>query len=141
MFATLVLMLVSAAPRPLADVAKEADVIAVAEVEASHSRWAGNGKRIVTEVTLRVSSSAKGTPAQRVTVIQRGGQVGDLVQRVSNEPALPAHGKVLLFLVQSPQHLFRATAALPVEDGLVEFDGSRRSVRAALATLGLETDR
>jgi len=62
--------------------------------------WARDGRHIVTEVEVR--STLRGAAPQRLTVLQRGGRLGGIEQRVSDEPVLVPKAHVVLACACSP---------------------------------------
>jgi hypothetical protein len=136
----LMLMLVGAVPelRSLADVAQEADVVAVVEVRSTKSRLARDGRHVVTEIELDVRQSLRGAAPAHLTVLQRGGQVGEVVQKVSDEVAVPVSGTAVVCLSSRPGERFHALAALPVEGQGVQINGTSLALATVIATLRTE---
>jgi hypothetical protein len=100
-----------------------ASEIAVVRVESQRARWDGRG-RIVTDVSLRVEETLKGTaqPGELLTLERFGGALGDLGMRVEGEPTFADGARVLVFAVPSvanPAH-FRpvgmAQGVMPVRE-------------------------
>ena len=77
---------------------RRADVILRGTVSGQSSSWAPGGRRIVTETRVRVASVLKGAPAREVRVLQPGGAVGGVGQRVSGAARFADGEEVLLFL-------------------------------------------
>jgi hypothetical protein len=65
-------------------------------VKKTKSLW--SDKRIVTEVTLSVSSSLKGAPGAEVTLYTPGGVVDGVGMKVSGAPTFKEKEEVLVFL-------------------------------------------
>ena len=59
----------------------ESDAVVRGTVRRVQSRWAADGRRIVTDVEIEVAETLKGAPGQTVRVTQPGGRVGDIGQR------------------------------------------------------------
>ncbi len=79
---------------------RTADRIVQATVSHLESRWTGDHLRIITEVTLDVSETLKGSASSQVRVIQPGGIVGDVGQRVSGLASFEPGEEVVVFLQQ-----------------------------------------
>ncbi|MHB8873799.1 MAG: hypothetical protein ACYC8T_08955, partial [Myxococcaceae bacterium] len=78
--------------------ARGADAIVRGSVVGVTSRWTGDHQRIVTEVQIEVADRLKGTAPQIVTVVQPGGVVGDIGQRVSGLASFAEGEEVVVFL-------------------------------------------
>ncbi len=104
----LVLLLVVAQPalaalaRPVSveALAREADAVVQGRVEKRESRWAADGRHIYTLVTLRTTSVWRGSAPERVVVRVRGGEVGDVGQRVDAEATFSEGEQVVVFLAR-----------------------------------------
>lgn len=68
----------------------------VATVISMRSFWSSNGRRLLTEVELEEARVVGGP--RRLTVLRRGGQVGDLVQVVGEEPTFEVGEQVAVVL-------------------------------------------
>lgn len=86
---------------------RQADVIVRGTVVGQSSAWAPGGSRIVTETRVRVGSVLKGAPPREVRVLQPGGAVGGVGQRVSGAARFAPGEEVLLFLEQEGGEHFR----------------------------------
>ncbi|HEY0712883.1 MAG TPA: hypothetical protein VGF45_09435 [Polyangia bacterium] len=77
-----------------------ADRIVVAEVLSVTSRWETGRRRIVTSVEINVAESWKGSvpSSRRITVLQPGGQVGDIEMKVYGLPLFREGERAVLFL-------------------------------------------
>lgn len=112
-FLVLALLLAAAAPA-LASSALEMDLPALTAraTDVVHGRvlsavpaWSGDHRRIVTRVELEVLETWKGSASGRVTVVQPGGELGGIGQRVSGVAQLGRGEEVVLFLEQvGPTH-------------------------------------
>ena len=78
--------------------AKGADAIVRGSVASSNSHWTGDHLRIVTEVEIEVAEVLKGGVPKRLTVVQPGGVVGDIGQKVSGLASFTVGEEVVLFL-------------------------------------------
>jgi len=77
---------------------ESSQLILHARVTSSSSQWEGNN--IYTYTQLDVIEPMKGLPAERVTVKQLGGKVGQEALEVPGSPKLEHGEEVVLFLVQ-----------------------------------------
>lgn len=82
----------------LDDLVGQSDEIVVAEVLGQAASW--SGRRIVTDVRLRVEETLHGRSSVASTIVVRrlGGNVGDVGMRVEGEPSFSVGERVLLFL-------------------------------------------
>ena len=77
-----------------------ANVIVIATVRGRHSDWLDDGSTILTTVNLSVDQVITGGPRENVIVKTLGGKIGDVVQRVGEEPAMPIGSKYFLLMSQ-----------------------------------------
>ena len=105
--AALALTLALAAPAAQASMATAAPfeekvgnaaAIIVGRCVKNESRWDPSGRWILTYSTFEVSSTIKGAPAQRVTVVVPGGSVGGVHQSSVGLPAFSEGSENVLFL-------------------------------------------
>jgi hypothetical protein len=75
---------------------QDSELIVRGTVKKTKSMW--SGKRIVTEVTLTVNSSLKGTPGSEVTLYTPGGVVDGVGMKVSGAPSFREKEEVFVFL-------------------------------------------
>lgn len=77
---------------------RESDFVLVGRATHAEARWDA-GRRIVTDVTLRVERSMKGdaAPGDEVIVRQLGGSIGELGMRVAGEPTIGTGDRLVLF--------------------------------------------
>lgn len=80
--------------------AKSADVIVRGTVTRVQSRWTADHQRIVTDVDIQVAESLKGTPGEVVRVLQPGGEVDGIGQKVSGLASFSTGEEVVVFLQQ-----------------------------------------
>ena len=86
----------------LADLVKKARTIVVGKVAGSRTHWSSDGKLIVTDVTIDVGESLKGTTtSRRIAVTTVGGKIGDLELHVSGMPSFQPGEDAVLFIEQS----------------------------------------
>ena len=84
--------------REVPELSRAADAVVRGTVRRVESRWAGDGKRIVTDVEIQVAEALKGAPGHTVLVTQPGGRVGDIGQKVSGLAAFTPGEEVVVFL-------------------------------------------
>jgi hypothetical protein len=77
-----------------------ANLIVIGTVEARDPQYMSDGTTIVTTVTLSVDHVITGDPGGTVHVTTLGGQIGNAVQHVGDEPAMPIGSKYLLLMNQ-----------------------------------------
>lgn len=73
-------------------------VVVRAKVLASQARWTADGARIVTDTEVEVLEAWKGEAPPRLVVMQPGGIVGEVGQKVSGTARLAIGEEVVLFL-------------------------------------------
>jgi hypothetical protein len=140
----LTVLLVTAAPA-LASTAVQMDVPALTaqasdvvrgRVLSSVAGWTGDHRRIVTRVEVEVLETWKGSAAGRLTVLQPGGEIDGIGQRVSGVAELGPGEEVVLFLERTgsshrvvglAQGVYRVSTA----------EGARQAVPASLEGLEL----
>lgn len=114
--ASLGLALLAAAPGARATTLVHADLPALsrgahaivrATVASVDARWNADRSRIITEVRLEVSEVLKGEALETVILVQPGGVVGDVGQRVAGTPGFARGEDVLLFLERRGASRFR----------------------------------
>ncbi len=77
-----------------------ADTVVRGTVSRLSTRWSGDHMRILTDVEIRVQEVLKGEPRRTLTVVNPGGVIGDLGQRVAGTPDFTEGEEVILFLEQ-----------------------------------------
>lgn len=82
----------------LAGLTDGSDAVVRGHVVRVQSRWTRDRLRIVTDVEIAVDGALKGEPPRTVVVLQPGGQVGDIGQRVSGLARFQPGEEVLVFL-------------------------------------------
>lgn len=83
---------------------RDAELVVTGYVEDIVSQWTPDKKSITTTAVIRVQEVIKGMPVRKkIQVIYLGGQVGDIVMRVSDEAPLHKGERVLLFLSTEKQ--------------------------------------
>ncbi len=87
-----------ARPATVEQLAREADAVVRGRVERMESRWAADGRHVVTRVTLRVSTVLRGATGGEVTLEVAGGVAGGLGQRVDAAPTFLPGEEAVVFL-------------------------------------------
>lgn len=82
----------------VAALTKSSAVVVHAKVLASQARWTSDRARIVTDTEVEVLEAWKGAPAARFVVMQPGGIVGELGQKVAGAARFTIGEEVVLFL-------------------------------------------
>ncbi|MFL5319368.1 MAG: hypothetical protein ACJ790_06905 [Myxococcaceae bacterium] len=90
----------------LPELSAAADVVVRAKVTSVQSRWTDDHRRIVTDIQLEVLEAMKGSPAGTVTVVQPGGVVGDIGQRVDGVAEFKEGEECVVFLERRGQKVF-----------------------------------
>jgi hypothetical protein len=98
--------------------------------------WTGDHRRIVTRVEVEVLETWKGTAAGRLTVVQPGGEVDGIGQRVSGVAELGPGEEVVLFLEQTGS-LYRVVGLAQGVYRVSAASGARQAVPASLEGLEL----
>ncbi|HUM12447.1 MAG TPA: hypothetical protein VLT82_15985 [Myxococcaceae bacterium] len=141
----LLLALLTAAAPALASTALQMDVSSLTaqatdvvrgRVVSSTPAWTADHRRIVTRVEVEVLETWKGNATGRLTVLQPGGELDGIGQRVTGVAALGTGEELVLFLERSGPHhrivglaqgVYRITSAA----------GVRQAVPASLDGLDL----
>jgi len=87
-----------ARPATVEQLAREADAVVQGRVARMESRWAPDGRHIVTRVTVRVSRVLRGAAGAEVVLEIPGGAVGGFGQRVDAAPAFEPGEEAVVFL-------------------------------------------
>ncbi|MEW6435518.1 MAG: hypothetical protein AB1730_28820 [Myxococcota bacterium] len=82
----------------VAALTKASAVVVRAKVLASRARWTADRARIVTDTEVEILDAWKGAPAARVVVMQPGGIVGEVGQKVAGAARFSVGEEVVLFL-------------------------------------------
>jgi hypothetical protein len=82
----------------LTSLTKGSSTIMRGTVRSVSSRWTKDGGRIMTDAVLDVSETWKGAAVKEVTVMQPGGEVGDVGQLVHGTVKFKAGDEVVVFL-------------------------------------------
>lgn len=82
----------------VAALTRSSTVVVRARVLTSKARWTSDHARIVTDTELEVLETWKGAPAARVVVMQPGGIVGELGQKVHGAARFTPGEEVVVFL-------------------------------------------
>lgn len=86
--------------KPVSDLAREADVVAVGRVTALKSEWDEGKTRIVTRVTLSVDEYLKAGSerSKSVTIVTLGGEVDEVGEFYTHVPTFRQSEAVVVFL-------------------------------------------
>ncbi|HZY03259.1 MAG TPA: hypothetical protein VFF02_07135 [Anaeromyxobacteraceae bacterium] len=87
-----------ARPTTVEQLARESDAVVQGRVVARESRWAPDGRHILTRVTVRVSRVIRGSAGAEVTLEVPGGEVGGFGQRVDAAPSFQPGEEAVVFL-------------------------------------------
>jgi hypothetical protein len=109
------------------DLARSSDAVVRGTVERQASRMVG--KRIVTDVEIRIASVWRGTAPQRVKVTVPGGVVGDLGQRVDGMASFTPGEEVVVFVGRSSDGRWRVNGAA---QGKFKVDAAQAQARPSL---------
>jgi hypothetical protein len=82
----------------LTEMTSQSDRIVVAQVLSAQSEWDSSHQTIQTRFEIQVEEVWKGSPAERVVIVQPGGTVGDMEMRVHGMPNFSVGEKAVLFL-------------------------------------------
>ncbi|HYO59886.1 hypothetical protein [Archangium sp.] len=93
----------------LPELAQTSETIVHGTVRRVESRWSGDGRRIITDVEIQVTESLKGQAGSTVLVIQPGGRVGDIGQKVSGLASFTPGEEVVVFLERRGRQAFRVS--------------------------------
>jgi hypothetical protein len=85
-------------PATVEQLAREADAVVQGRVVGMESRWAPDGRHVVTRVRLRVSRVLRGAAGGEVVLEVAGGSVGGFGQRVDAAPSFEPGEEVVVFL-------------------------------------------
>ncbi|MBN1210648.1 MAG: hypothetical protein JXB05_37710 [Myxococcaceae bacterium] len=142
----------------LPELSQTADTVVHGTVRRMESRWSGDRRRIVTDVEIEVTEALKGQVAGTVRLVQLGGTVGEIGQKVHGMATFKPGEEVVVFLNRQSSKAFRVTgmsqgkyqvrrsadgrSALAVPEGTGEVllldPDTRKPTAAAQRTLTLE---
>jgi hypothetical protein len=91
----------------LSALTQSSDAVVHGTVKKTESRWSGDHQRIVTEVSIDVSEFLKGKGARTVVVLQPGGEVGGIGQKISGLASFAEGEEVVLFLEHKGAEKYR----------------------------------
>jgi hypothetical protein len=74
------------------------DAVVQGKVVSVTARWTSDHTRIITDTVLEVSEAWKGAPKHLITVMQPGGEVGEVGQKVEGIASFQVAEEVVLFL-------------------------------------------
>lgn len=85
---------------------RAADAVVRGKVTKVQSRWTDDQRKIVTDVELQVSETLKGSPPKTVKIVQPGGVVGDIGQRVDGVAEFKEGEECVVFLERQGDKVF-----------------------------------
>jgi hypothetical protein len=85
------------------------DLVVRGTVTRVDSHWTGDHRRIITDVTLNVTETLKGSAGQTVLIEQPGGVVGNIGQRVDGTAPFSVGEEVVVFLEKRPAERYLVT--------------------------------
>jgi hypothetical protein len=91
------------------ELARRSQMVVQGRVLHIKSRWSSDGMRILTDVDIQVDSVWKGTAGSRVRVVQPGGVIEGLAQRVDGVAAFAPDEEVVVFLEPHSKDLYGLT--------------------------------
>src|SRR5262249_45822742 len=80
---------------------KKAHTIVVGQVTGSRTYWSADRKIILTDYTIAVDESIKGSAAGTIGITTIGGQIGDLELHVAGMPSFQKGENTVLFIETS----------------------------------------
>ena len=72
--------------------------IVIGEIAGTRSYWNDRHTKILTEVSVRISETLKGTPAQTIALVELGGEVDGMRYNVPGCPVFRSGEQALLFV-------------------------------------------
>lgn len=90
----------------LAQLTRQSDVVVVGQVTRVGSRFTSDRQRIVTDTEIAVSQAVKGEVQKTIVVMQPGGEVGDLGQKVAGVALFTPGEEVVVFLERRGERYF-----------------------------------
>lgn len=78
--------------------ARNAELVVVGKVTKVASRWTQDKSGVVTDIEIAITETVKGAPRKAVTLVQAGGTVEEVRQKVHGMPSFVADEEVVLFL-------------------------------------------
>ena len=82
--------------------APQADIIVVASLVSSHSYWSTGHDLILTDFVLATNTSLYGTAPDTITIVEEGGEVGDVGLAVSDAISFEDGASYVILLQQGP---------------------------------------
>ncbi len=110
--------------RPVEDLARQSDIIAVGKVAVTKSEWDRSNDRIVTNVTVNVGEYLKGNAGTVVTITAMGGEVNGVGEWYSHTASFKKDEDVVVFARRDPGGRFRIAGG---EAGKVRIDRDAKS--------------
>lgn len=108
-FAVAFLLLFSSSTAPaqsihmsLEELSQTSTAIVLGETQQTRSFWNENRSQILTEITVRVDESLKGSVGAETVITVPGGRVGNALYEVSDMPVFVDGEEILVFLWEHP---------------------------------------
>ncbi len=105
--------------RPVADLVRQAEVIAVGKVAATKSGWDRAHNRIVTSVTVNVGEYLKGNAGNVLTITTMGGEVDGVGEWYSHTASFKTDEEVVVFAIRDAEGKLRVAGG---EKGKVKIE-------------------
>jgi hypothetical protein len=99
-----------AMPVTVEELARGSDAVVRGKVLKTTSRWSDDGRRILTYAEVETGGVWRGSAPARVTVVTRGGAVGNIGQRVDGLAKFTKGEEVVLFLGKAGDSAYRVRA-------------------------------
>jgi hypothetical protein len=96
------------------DLAKQAELVAVARVADMKSEWSADKTHIITRVTLSVQEYVKGGDGKvpSITVTTLGGEVGEVGELYTHVPTFQPNETVVVFVEKDKQGSYRVSGGI-----------------------------
>jgi hypothetical protein len=90
----------------LGQLTRSSDAVVIGKVHAVQSRFTADGLKIVTDAEIQVSQTLKGQVEGTIVVMQPGGEVGEVGQRVAGTARFARGEEVAVFLERRGPRFF-----------------------------------
>lgn len=90
----------------LASLTRQSDAVVLGQVTRVESRFTSDRQRIVTDTEIAVSQAVKGEVQKTIVVMQPGGEVGDVGQKVAGVALFTPGEEVVVFLERRGERYF-----------------------------------
>lgn len=97
----------------VAELTKKSDLVVIGKVNSVESEWNDSKTRIYSKVSIAVSELIKGANSgNEISIMQPGGEVGDVGEIYSDIPRFNKSENVLLFLERDKNNNLRVTGGM-----------------------------